>query len=55
MFCIQVQVIMQELILGVPLDNSGHFLALGDFLCIQTPNTGQLKPLFHTPLPNLDQ
>ena len=21
---------------------------LGDFLCIQTPNTGQLNPLFHT-------
>ena len=23
-------------------------LALGDFLCIPTPNTGQLNPLFHT-------
>ena len=22
--------------------------ALGDFLCIRTPNTGQLSPLFHT-------
>ena len=22
--------------------------ALGDFLCIPTPNTGQLNPLFHT-------
>ena len=23
-------------------------LALGDFLCISTMNTGQLNPLFHT-------
>ena len=23
-------------------------LSLGDFLCIPTPNTGQLNPLFHT-------
>ena len=23
-------------------------IALGDFLCIPTPNTGQLNPLFHT-------
>ena len=23
-------------------------LTLGDFLCIPTPNTGQLNPLFHT-------
>ena len=25
-----------------------HVISLGDFLCIPTPNTGQLNPLFHT-------
>ena len=24
------------------------FMTLGDFLCIPTPNKGQLNPLFHT-------
>ena len=34
---------MAELILFLPL-----CAALGDCLCIPTPNTGQLNPLFHT-------
>ena len=28
--------------------DKGSLKPLGDFLCIPTPNTGQLNPLFHT-------
>ena len=30
------------------IDQGAFFQSLGDFLCIPTPNTGQLNPLFHT-------